>query len=377
MSFFIPLSCRVLLFVLLFNGCGLLPFNFTQDSKPGARPQEAEGSFSSSTSLPRETSDLDKLARLWEMRSQENAISDYPIGAGDVIEISVSAVEELRSRVVRVSGDGMISLPYIGKVQAAGLTEEELRERLGEQLKKYMYNPRIVLFVKEYRSRQVAVLGSVGRPGLYSLNSGADTILDMISQAGGISPGANPHIYLIPAEPVEAGQAKQVIAALPGSFLSQDPAPAILKRTDPILIDIKELAMGGYQHYLSLTARPGDVIMVPGGGQVLVEGWVEKPGSYSVFPGLTLSGVVAAAGGPMYPADVNTVKIMRSEKEGKKSFLVADLEKIKRGELADITLQGGDIVEVSSTTSKLVSYRVYSFLTTVMHIAVGGSVGFK
>ena len=45
------------------------------------------------------------------------------------------------------------------------------------------------------------------------------------------------------------------------------------------------------------------MIMVPGGGQVLVEGWVEKPGAYPVSPGLTVAGVVVQAGGPMYPAE--------------------------------------------------------------------------
>jgi len=80
---------------------------------------------------------------------------------GDVLEISVPAIEELRGRVARISGDGTISLPFVGKIQAAGLTEEQLKQKLVERLEQYMYNPRVVLFVKEYRSRQVAVLGAV------------------------------------------------------------------------------------------------------------------------------------------------------------------------------------------------------------------------
>lgn len=319
-------------------------------------------------------SDLDKLQNLWHVRSQRLSASDYPVGAGDVLEISVPAIEELRDRIVRISGEGAISLPFIGSVQAAGLTEDALKQQLVERLKKYMFNPRVVLFVKEYRSRQVAVLGEVVKPGLYSLVSGADTILDVISQAGGLKPGADPKIYLIPAEQVSAGQAQQVAAVLPASLLSRDPAPLILKRTDPILIDTTELAIGGYQHYLSMSVRPGDLIMVPGGGQVLVEGWVEKPGAYAVSPGLTVAGVVAAAGGPLYPADVAAVKVIRSGKGGKKTFIVADLPKIKRGEAEDVALQGGDIVDVAAENSRLIPYGLYRFFTTVVNVGIGGTI---
>jgi len=105
-----------------------------------------------------------------------------------------------------------------------------------------------------------------------------------------------------------------------------------------------------------------------------VEGWVEKPGAFQVSPGLTVTGVVAAAGGALYPADINAVKVLRTGKGGKKSFIVADLEKIKRGESADVTLQGGDIVEVAAENSKLIPYSLYQFFTTVVKIGIGGNV---
>jgi protein involved in polysaccharide export with SLBB domain len=212
------------------------------------------------------------------------------------------------------------------------------------------------------------------KPGVYGLTAGADTLLDLISQAGGIAPGADPKIYLIPAEPVEGRQATEVASILPTALLQQDPSPLILKRTEPILIDIKQLAFGGNQHYLSLNIRPGDVIMVPGGGQVLVEGWVERPGAYGISPGLTVAGVVGAAGGPLYPADLQRVRVIRADKQGIKHLIVADLDKIKRGELADVVLQGGDIVEVPAETSKMVSYGLYKFFTTIVNVGVGGNI---
>jgi polysaccharide biosynthesis/export protein len=330
--------------------------------------QRIWGGSSSFESLAGEKSELDKLANLWLERSHEKAFSNYPVGAGDVLEISVPAIEELRARTVRISGDGTISLPFTGKIQAAGLTEEELTQRLIERIERYMYRPRVVLFVKEYRSRQVAVLGAVMKPGVYGISTGADTLLDMISQAGGIAGGADPKIYLIPAEPAESARATQIASSLPQTLLQQDPAPLILKRTEAIVIDVRQLSFGGNQQYLSLPIRPGDVIMVPGGGQVLVEGWVEKPGAYKVSPGVTVAGVVAEAGGPLFPADVNTVKVIRADKNGSRSFIAVDLAKIKRGESADVSLNGGDIVEVSAQSSKLIPYGLYKMFSTMINI---------
>jgi polysaccharide export outer membrane protein len=323
---------------------------------------------------PGDNGDMQRLADLWLKRSNEKANTDFPIGPGDVLEISVPAIEELRSRTVRISGDGTIALPFVGKLKAAGLTEEELQQGLVERLKQYMYAPRVIVFVKEYRSRQVAVLGAVSKPGLYNVTNGADTLMDLLSQAGGIAPGADPKVYLIAAEQADKDQHAQIASLMPQTLLQQDPAPLILKRTDPILIDVKQISFGGNQQYLSLPVRPGDVIMVPSGGQVLVEGWVEKPGAYGLSPGLTVAGVVVQAGGPLYPAEVNNVKIIRPEKGGSKSFLYADLEKIKRGDAPDIPLQGGDIVEISAVNSKLVAYSFYRFFSTVVNIGVGANI---
>lgn len=74
------------------------------------------------------------------------------------------------------------------------------------------------------------------KPGLYGVGSGADTLLDMISQAGGIAPGSDSRIYFIPAEQTDGAEAQNVAASLPQTLLRRDPAPLILKRTDPAII---------------------------------------------------------------------------------------------------------------------------------------------
>jgi polysaccharide export outer membrane protein len=219
-----------------------------------------------------------------------------------------------------VAGDGTIALPLIGTIRASGLTEEQLREEIRQRLETdYMYNPQVNLFVQEYRSRQVAVIGAVTRPGLYSLASETETLLDFLSLAGGMTAEAAPRIHFIPAEPVEPNRAKELASALPMQLVNQTPSPLLLKRVDPIVIDLKSITRGGDQLYLAVPARPGDVIMVPGSGDVLIEGWVAKPGAYKITPGLTILGAIAAAGGPLFAADMGSVKVIPWDKRAKKS----------------------------------------------------------
>jgi len=210
--------------LLFLNGCASGTHTLASDDKSIANPQTAESGSTIFASYTRETSGLKRLELLWQQRMQEGLIADYPIGPGDVLEISVPAMEELSNRTGRVSGKGTLSLPFVGVIQVSGLTEKGLREEIRHRLQKnYMYDPQVNLFVREYRSRQVAVIGAVEKPGLYSLASGANTLLDMISQAGGMTERASPRINFIPAVPVDDEKAKEIVSALSVRLVSKDP----------------------------------------------------------------------------------------------------------------------------------------------------------
>ena len=159
---------------------------------------------------------------------------------------------------------------------------------------------------------------------------------------------------------------------MPAQLVSQDPSPLILKDVEPIVINLASVNRGGNEIYLSLPARPGDVIMLPGAGEVLVQGWVEKPGSYKITSGLTVLGVVAAAGGAMFAADLTAVKLVRTNKLGQKTILIADLDAIMNGQQPDLPLREGDVVDFVSSRPKAVVYGFYKFFTTI--VRVGASV---
>jgi polysaccharide export outer membrane protein len=124
--------------------------------------------------------------------------------------------------------------------------------------------------------------------------------------------------------------------------------------------------------YLNMPALPGDVVMVPGGGEVLIQGWVQKPGAYKISSGLTILGAVAAAGGTAFPADSGSVELIRTNKKGQKSTFIANLDAIKSGAEPDLPLREGDVIDVGSSSPKLVAYGLYRLFTTVIN--VGASI---
>jgi polysaccharide biosynthesis/export protein len=224
------------------------------------------------------------------------------------------------------------------------------------------------VFVREYRSRQVAVTGAVQKPGLYNLTNGSNTVLDLIGEAGGMAPESAPRVLLFPAE--STTQVTNSATASPSTAIAfgNGPYAQLAPKPEPVVINLQNLAQGVNQIHLTMPVRPGDVLMVPPGGEVLVEGWVEKPGSYKITPGLTLLGSIVAAGGPHFAADSSAVELIRAKKDGGKLSFVADLEKIKRGELQDIAVQEGDIIAMPSSPIKVGPYGVYSFITNMVRV---------
>lgn len=109
----------------------------------------------------------------------------FRIGPEDVLDIQVWKNAEL-SRVVPVRPDGMISLPLVNDIRAAGLTPIELRQQITQRLSEFVPSPEVSVIVREVHSVKVAVLGAVRMPGHYEVNSSA-TVLDLIARAQGLT----------------------------------------------------------------------------------------------------------------------------------------------------------------------------------------------
>jgi polysaccharide export outer membrane protein len=112
-------------------------------------------------------------------------LEEYRIGPEDVLSISVWKNEPM-SRVLPVRPDGMISLPLLDDVMAAGLTPTELRNLLAQRLAEYVPSPAVTVIVNDVKSFKVSVIGEVMRPARYELKS-RTSVLDVLALAGGFN----------------------------------------------------------------------------------------------------------------------------------------------------------------------------------------------
>jgi polysaccharide export outer membrane protein len=318
-----------------------------------------------------DTHALERLALIRDERLRHGPGTDTPVGPGDVIEVAAPGVKELAFVTTRVSGDGIIVLPIIGTVRAGGRTEDDIRQEIRTRLGGIMYDPQVSVFVREYRSRKIAVIGAVLKAGLYEPATATDTIFDMIAQARGPAPDASRSIVFIPHASKDAAE---LGALVPGKDGAAAPVEALLRNVDPVVFDLREMSAEMSQVVWSLPVRPGDVIMIPEAGTVYIQGWVDKPGFYKISQDLTMLSVIVAAGGPRFPADMAAARLIRPEPSGQKRIFDVDLQAVARGETSDVYVQNGDVIELGATAPKLVAYGLFYFFTAVFHVGAGLSV---
>ena len=152
---------------------------FAQDvpATPVATAVKASGTLTGNgAAVPAAAADAVAAPRLVE--------ADYRIGHQDLMEITVYGQPEL-TRSIRVSTQGSITLPLVGQVVAVGLTAQQLEQRIAEKLgEKFLQDPQVTVFIKEYTTLRFAVEGAVNKPGLYPL-TGQMTLLRALAVAGG------------------------------------------------------------------------------------------------------------------------------------------------------------------------------------------------
>lgn len=257
--------------------------------------------------------------------SQERVTTDYRIGPKDLLDISVFGLDEL-TKTVRVSEEGKITLPLLGGVEVKGLTKGELEKKLGQLLEeKYLQNPQVTVFIQEHQSKRVSVLGAVRNSGPYEL-LGRQTLLQIISQAGGLTN--------------EAGKEIIVIRQL------EDGASTSLK------ISIDDLILKG-DGRLNIPLQADDIINIPIDKivYVYVFGQVRRPGALGVkksnIP--TLLQAIGQAGGFSERASKGKVLIKRIDDDGKEVKIKVNVKSIIKGKRRDIRLLENDVVIVPET----------------------------
>ncbi len=255
-------------------------------------------------------------------QAQESFIREYAIGPKDLLEIKVFELPEL-NQTVRVSEDGSITLPLLGNVSVEGKTKDAVEATLKRLLEeKWLKNAQVSVFIKEYQSKQVAVIGAVVNPGMYEL-VGRLNLLQVISQAGGFKDNASNEIFVL----------REGDNGL----------------TATLAIDLEDLLLNGNQK-LNIPLQAGDVINVPADTiiHVYVFGAVRNPGALEVkrSKGITLLQAVAQAGGIAEGGSKSGVTIKRKTREGKEIQMKINIKEIIDGKKPDIRLEEGDVVFV-------------------------------
>ena len=223
---------------------------------------------------------------------------DYLVGEGDVLKITVYDNDDLQS-TVRVSGEGTIVVPLLGKVHVRNLSVPRISDILSTMFADgYLKNPQVNVFIEDYRGQKVVILGQVNKPGLFELR-GTTTFLELISKAGGLTQDAGDKAVI--KRTVKKGEeSKRIVKS----------------------IDLEELIEKG-DTTKNVLIYDGDNIYINKAGFFYVTGEVKKPDSYKYREDTTVLKAIAMAGGFTGKANKDKVKIFRKTDGENKTIISA------------------------------------------------------
>ncbi|OGW27667.1 MAG: hypothetical protein A2X59_11585 [Nitrospirae bacterium GWC2_42_7] len=182
--------------------------------------------------------------------------------------------------------------------------------------------------MKEYKSQRISVVGAVNKPQIFEI-TGQRYLLDMLMIAGGLSRDSGNICYVI----------RPTLKNTPNS------------RAETIVIDLDELLENG-DLSLNIPVFAGDVINVPKGGVIFVDGAVNSPGAFNLNGKITIVQAITMAKGVTGTADLGDVRIFRENKKGEKDIITVDYKAIRDGEKHDIQVAENDIIIVPESGIK-------------------------
>jgi polysaccharide biosynthesis/export protein len=261
----------------------------------------------------------------------------YVIGIGDVLDIRVFGRPQLTRDAVRVDGRGKIHMPLLeDEIQASCRTEADLATDISARYLKYVRRPQVDVFVREYNSQPVAVVGAVSKPGRFQLQRPV-RLLELLTFAGG------------PTD--RAGRSIQIVHAESSSICQDGGLTALAGGTGLAAYGLSDVLAGRDQ--ANPYVRPGDVISVLEAEQVFVVGNVTRPLSIPLKEPLTVSRAIAMSGGVLPYSKSDRVRIIRqSPGSTTKIEMFVDLKAIEKRHAADIALEANDIVDVPVSGGK-------------------------
>ncbi len=273
-------------------------------------------------------------------------LNNYPLGPGDDLEISGAEIDRPPDRSARIDSEGAVQVPLVGRVHVAGLTVEQAEQELNKQLSEYIRTPQIAINVRELRSQPISILGAVNSPGVHQVQ-GHQTLLEMLSQAGGIQ--------------ADAGYSIRITRELAWGCI---PLPnAQLDASGQFYVawvDLKDI-MEAKNPEENIQIFPHDVISVPKAEKVYVIGDVRRAGGFALGEHVSISVLQALslAEGLGPASQAQNSKILRvNPNAGQRTEIAVDVKAILAGKRKDVPLQSDDILFIPDSTGKKVLSRV-------------------
>ena len=263
---------------------------------------------------------------------------DYRVGGYDVLSIIVYEEKDLSRGAVRVSADGFISFPLIGRVKVENLTTSEIERLIARKLaeEQYLLDAHISVMVTGYNSKRFLVLGAVKSPGSYSLQA-QEHVLDAISRAGGIR--RTREAYWERAGGEQAGKK--------GMIIRMENPSTDHERKIVINLDLEGLLKGRDQ-ISNIFLIDKDVLFIPTAEHFYIMGQVIHPGSYSITDKeITLVEAISIAGGFTRIAARNRTRIIRVE-DGIEKIIEVRVDAITKAgkKIQDVPIKPGDVIVV-------------------------------
>ncbi len=285
-------------------------------------------------------------------------IPNYVLGPDDQITIQAFQAEELSNKPMQIAGDGNINLPLVGQVKAGGLSISELEASLVTRLRNFVKNPQVTVFVSEYRSQPVSVVGAVNTPGVVQLR-GRKTLVEVIAMAGGLR--------------ADAGNMATVtrelsVGRLPLPDAADDPNGEFSIGH----VNLHDM-MDAHSPRENILVDANDVIMIPKAPLLYVVGEVQKPGGYAITErnSVSILQAVALAGGLTAQAAPKKARILyQTAGVQTRTEVAANVRKILDGQAPDIELHADDILFIPSNLPKSVGGKALETALNMAGIAV-------
>ncbi len=212
------------------------------------------------------------------------------LGVGDVLKITVYQNADLAVDGVRISEVGQINFPLIGSVAIGGLTVSAAEQKIAKMLRDggFVLRPQVTIQIGQIRSSQISILGQVGRPGRFPIETVGARVSEMIAVAGGVLPGGADVVTLVGT-----------------------------RNGQPIKLDIDMPAiLQSGKAELDIAVENGDIVYVDRAPSAYIYGEIQRPGIFRLERGMTLMQALAQSGGLTARGTQRGIKVHRRDAKG-------------------------------------------------------------